>query len=298
MMAQGMTQEEAEAAMAIQGVMKGKEAREGVKDDLEIINQEEAAAAAKATLFSDKKVNKDRVRRIVTDLDTDGSGQISASEVKTLFGSILKLPVEEIPDDHKEIVAFVGLSIDAMVENLSLSVTKDQIDKYFEERFPAATDSERADAAQQIQATMRGKKTRDRVGGMLVDGSNMPPPDVMRREAAKLTGLVETALPSAKLLSGTSRWLFSMLKNPDDGYVHAEKVMEACLMYDDSVSEDGIIGTLESIEASEKLTEIDLYNWIVLMFGDCSEDEFIGGATDFGEAARLVIFNDLTTSTV
>ena len=43
-----------------------------------------------------------RVEKIVAALDKDDDGTITAAEVKVLFSRILKIPEEDIPDDHED----------------------------------------------------------------------------------------------------------------------------------------------------------------------------------------------------
>lgn len=43
-----------------------------------------------------------RVGKIVAALDKDDDGTITAAEVKGLFSRILKIPEEDIPDDHED----------------------------------------------------------------------------------------------------------------------------------------------------------------------------------------------------
>ena len=118
----------------------------------------------------------------------------------------------------------------------------------------------------------------------------MPSPEKLRQEAAELAGYSLDTLPSAKLLDGTVRWLFSLLEDKD-GSVHRDRILAASLAYDDRIEEDGILETLEEIGVEKTRLQLrEFYNWVILMFGECSEEEFIGGTSDFGDAARAVMF--------
>ena len=112
--------------------------------------------------------------------------------------------------------------------------------------------------------------------------------EILRQEAAEIAGLDAATLPPAKLLNGVVRWLFSLLADDRDGRIPSKSIVEACRVYDDRLELGGVVDSLEAVGATDRLTERDLYHWIVLMFGECSEDEFVGGVNDFGEAARQV----------
>ena len=114
--------------------------------------------------------------------------------------------------------------------------------------------------------------------------------EFLRQEAASMTGVDVRNLPSAKLLNGIVKWIFSLLVDLDDGdgTVPASRIVMTCQHYDDRLSESGIMDTLDVVGVSEKVTERSLYHWLVFMFGECSEDEFVGGINDFGEAARTL----------
>ena len=58
-----------------------------------------------------------------------------------------------------------------------------------------------------------------------------------------------------------------------------------CEIYDDRVPVEGIRDTLAAVDGHNALTERELYHWVILMFGDCSEEEFFSGANEFGTAA-------------
>jgi len=92
--------------------------------------EEENVPEADALLFKPKP-DKEKVCRIVAALDVSGDGVIQASEVKVLFSKLLRVPAEEIADDHSEVLQFAGLSMDEMTESLMMSVSKDTIDEYF-----------------------------------------------------------------------------------------------------------------------------------------------------------------------
>jgi hypothetical protein len=89
---------------------------------------------------------------IVDALDTNADGDLAASEVKVLFSKLLGIPEADIPDDHEEIVGFVGLSTGGMVEKLSTTVPKEKVDEYYEAMFPAAAAEDDTKVARSLLA--------------------------------------------------------------------------------------------------------------------------------------------------
>jgi hypothetical protein len=91
-----------------------------------------------------------RVERIIDALDIDGNGVIAPYEVKILLSRLMKVAVQEIPDDHKEVLAFAGLEKWAMVAKICGMVRKSQIDRYFEAMFPEEAAAEPCAAARKF----------------------------------------------------------------------------------------------------------------------------------------------------
>ena len=80
--------------------------------------------------------DKNKIEAIVAKLDTSGDGRLQAREVQVLFSQLLEIPVEDIPEDHKEVQTFSGLSTNEMVEVLASTVTPDTVDRYYKALFP------------------------------------------------------------------------------------------------------------------------------------------------------------------
>ena len=56
--------------------------------------------------------DKEKIWAIVKALDVSHDGAVSLEEVKVLFSKLLGVTVDDIPDDHEEVVAFAGLEVD------------------------------------------------------------------------------------------------------------------------------------------------------------------------------------------
>ena len=77
-----------------------------------------------------------KVERIVAALDVDSDGHLEASEMKVLFSRLTRVPVEEIPDDHPDVLAFSGLKSWAIVAKLCRIARRADIDRYYDAMFP------------------------------------------------------------------------------------------------------------------------------------------------------------------
>ena len=82
------------------------------------------------------------IEQIVIKLDDDCNGTLSADEVKELFSKLSGRPVSVIPDDHPEVLAFAGLSIEAVIEKLWKSAKPAVIEKYYRVMFNLAPEDE------------------------------------------------------------------------------------------------------------------------------------------------------------
>merc|ERR1712166_1546400 len=89
-------------------------------------------------------------------------------------------------------------------------------------------------------------------------------------------------------MKGSIQWLFSLLDRDLDGRINAIDLIDACALYYPEVPLEYIRDTLAAVEVEDHLTEDQLYNWLVFMFGECSENEFVIGVNDFGIAAKCI----------
>jgi len=72
-----------------------------------------------------------KVLRIVEAIDTSSDGQLCLDEVKQLFSKLLMVPVDEIPDTHREIKAFAGLKTGELVELLCTTISQTKVDSFY-----------------------------------------------------------------------------------------------------------------------------------------------------------------------
>ena len=123
-----------------------------------------------------------------------------------------------------------------------------------------------------------------------IDPSVVDPKDEeLRREAAEVAGVDVETLPKTPVLAMVVKWLFSLLVEEKGGLVAAGKIKQVCTVFDEQVPMEGIDDTLAVVDADAKgLNERQLYVWVVLMFGDCTREEFQEGVNAFGEAASKV----------
>ena len=93
---------------------------------------------------------------------------------------ILEIPEEEIPDDHQEILLFVGLKHQELVDKLCENMSKIQIDQCHAILFPPENSSEETSSSSSssssssaaaaivvIQAGVKGKQTRKKMSRWL-----------------------------------------------------------------------------------------------------------------------------------
>ena len=78
---------------------------------------------------------RSKVEEIVHFLDTSGDGELSTAEVKSLFSKLQKVPLEDITDDHPQVVAFAGLSTEAMIDQLCVGVSEEKITEFHDALF-------------------------------------------------------------------------------------------------------------------------------------------------------------------
>jgi len=77
-----------------------------------------------------------KVERIIDALDVDGSGDLTAGEVKVLLSRMLGIPAAHIPDDHFEVQSLVGLPRVELVNKLTSDTPKHTIDLWYQALFP------------------------------------------------------------------------------------------------------------------------------------------------------------------
>lgn len=84
------------------------------------------------------------------------------------------------------------------------------------------------------------------------------------------------------------QWLFALLVEEPTAEVTAAKLIVTCKLFDDKIPISVVNDTLAAVNAGSTLTERTLLNWVVMMFGDSSEDAFLREVLEFGEAAKTV----------
>jgi len=215
------------------------------------------------------------VEKIVQALNTADDGVLSVYEIKVLFSKLGDIPMEQIPDDHAEVVAFAGLAPDALVSKLCTNVSKVQVESFYQAMF--------GEAALQIAIADNAQSHCD---------DEISAADIaLRTEAADLAGIDCSKLPPIPLLKSTVKHLHGILASERTGKIQAEDLIRACMIYDDRVPLEGIQDTFAAVEGENGMDEKRFYLWLILMFGDCSEDEFISGTAEFGEAAESAHIN-------
>merc|ERR1712100_837801 len=65
-----------------------------------------------------------------------GDGTLQVSEIKYLFSKLLGVPADQIADDQAEVMKFVGMKTDEMIETLMTKVDREDVDQYYKAMFP------------------------------------------------------------------------------------------------------------------------------------------------------------------
>eukprot|EP00658_Telonema_sp_P-2_P029845 TRINITY_DN22635_c0_g1_i1.p1 TRINITY_DN22635_c0_g1~~TRINITY_DN22635_c0_g1_i1.p1 ORF type:complete len:202 (-),score=34.29 TRINITY_DN22635_c0_g1_i1:91-696(-) len=104
--------------------------------------------------------------------------------------------------------------------------------------------------------------------------------------AADVAGIPEDELPDPALIKAAAHELFELMDADHSGYLSKDELIDSCLMYDDRVPIEGIEDTFYAVEDEIEpdprgLCFDHFYLWLVLMFGDCTNDEFESGTQEF-----------------
>jgi hypothetical protein len=147
--------------------------------------------------------DKEKISRIVQALDTSGDGILAVSEVKALFSNLLEIPVADIPDDHKEVIAFAGLSTQEMIEVLMTTVTRETVERYHAAMFPpvllTAVCADRAKVTRlvdRLDSSGDGRLSRGEVVHLFAKLYQVEPEDIPsdQKEVQAFTGMATEAL--------------------------------------------------------------------------------------------------------
>jgi len=140
-----------------------------------------------------------------------------------------------------------------MIETLSLSASKQQINTYYNHCYPV-------DAA-------RGKESQ-------IDYH------ILRKEAAESAGIPDHSLPAVRVLREIIGKLYlSLLEEASNETVSPLKLLRTCSAY--TVGLGGSDGLPCNEIDFEGLDERNFFLWVVNMFGDCTETEFVSGIAEF-----------------
>ena len=117
--------------------------------------------------------------------------------------------------------------------------------------------------------------------------------------AAEVSGFPMDQLPDAHLIKAAAKELFELMDADDSQFLSKDELIDACLMYDDRVPIEGIEDTFYAVEDEiepdpQGLTFDHFYLWLVLIFGDCTNDEFESGASLFCVNVRHKLHSSVT----
>ena len=78
----------------------------------------------------EERADRGMVAQLVDFLDDDNSGELSKDEIKVLFSRMSGVPVEDIADDHPEVVAFSNITTEELTEKLWVEASKEKIETF------------------------------------------------------------------------------------------------------------------------------------------------------------------------
>jgi len=266
----------------------------------------------------------EKVQKIVWALDKKDESDVSIPEAKLLFAKLLDVPESAIPDDHASIMEFAGLSLEALMKKLyaknyyapSPALGEEEMALAYGDMHSAASnqwlcgpESMRASGGIQDARVMNLKipasspvlqKQREAAtseadqasrgwqGRTKKEQEGTAQDITWLHEAAQLADVDIATLPNGRELREVVQWLFALLVDEPTADVAAAKLIVTCKIFDEKIPISVVNDTLAAVNAGESLTARSLCNWVVMMFGDSSEDSFLREVLEFGEAAKTV----------
>lgn len=92
--------------------------------------QDPRRAEALQGLDRSSRPDPELVRRLITRLDTDGSGVMAASEMRALVSKVSDVPLEEVDEGVSTVREYVGLSIEEATLKMCEIETHGQVDTH------------------------------------------------------------------------------------------------------------------------------------------------------------------------
>lgn len=162
-----------------------------------------------------------------------------------------------------------------------------------------ASNAFQKEMALQVELEERHLTPRDNQGSP-ISPQNSEPQDAASanrlRMASEVSGISIEELPDVQLIERVATKLFMLIDADENGSVSKDELIDACLMYDERVPIDGIEDTFEAVESFNDTEEVSrglnydqFFMWCILMFGDCSNEEFASGTREFSSAVQRAI---------
>ena len=95
------------------------------------------------------------------------------------------------------------------------------------------------------------------------------------------------SLPDVTLPRGIVRWLYHLLGGQLKAPLSIDKVVDVCLAYDEELTVEDVEDSLAAVDVVDMLTEQQFFLWVVLMFTEGTQDDFVHATCEFGSAAQL-----------
>jgi len=245
---------------AYYAVIFAEEAAAETRREAEIhSNAKEVERVSKMASFLESNLpDTAKVAKVCESLHLQANAEVNLLEMKTMLSKLLQVEIEDVLD--QDVIALTRLTKNQLAEKLARTVSKLQVDAYVE----SYCDLPKVAVASPAQMALH-------------------------REAAEMAGVDVNWLPNAALVQNVVRWIFGLLQQ--DGFVHKTSLTVACKLFDYHIKTADLQRSLEAVSIPPEMQlvpERSLYHWLVFMFCECTEEEFLSGANEFGKAAQQV----------
>ena len=119
----------------------------------------------------------------------------------------------------------------------------------------------------------------------------------IRFEAAAMAHVRVEGLPSAADLSKMVKKLHTVMADDESGKVRSSWVIQTCQYCDGAIPmqvvEDSLYSVGVMVSNNADVTLRQLYFWVVLMFGEASEADFLNGVNELGQASFSLYTHEL-----
>jgi len=253
-----------------------------------------------------------RVKQLLSAEENKDFTKISTSETQLAVSELLGWPTDLVPNCVSEMLALIGLNAESLMNRVYPQLEMKPLPPLRgEESMPMSSklDSNQWISGNESLKVSGAQSGEDRVMSLIVPSSSpllattdpkQTPtfprsPDTkwtqedarLRQAAADLADVPVESLPNPNDLRQVIKWLHELLVETVGGSVNTLKLVVVVKIFDERIPAAVVKDTVAAIGSDGKqITESDLMNWVVMMFADYSQEEFMASVLEFGEAAK------------